>query len=477
MGFDGKTIAEVLANFVYQTNYDDLPEEAIQMSRKMILDQLGAELACSTLDWNKKVLKYVEDLAVGSDEATIFGYGVRSSAEHAAFVNATFGHGFEVDDFNPAASAHPGCVAVPAALNVGEREHLSGKDLLAGVALASEVITRVGASGMKWMLLRGFHETCILGVFGAAAVAAKMLGMDPEQIAYALSIAGSHASGTTEFAQSGGDVKRVHAGIGADGGIRSALLARIGLTGPLTIFEGKRGLFQSFGGQFVAEKLTGGLGDSYIFLMNGFKPYCCAIDIHSPIDALTRVIAAHDLGPQDIAEIILPVARVIKEHSGAVGPEPHDITAAQLSAHFSLGLTVCKRSNSFDTYMEAWESGFKDPDVLAVARKVSVVEIPEPANSQTTPVPGQDPKAPPLIVRTKDGKTYGEQLLPSKGSPQNPMTYDQLENKFMGLATRVMPKEQASKIAATVRDLEKLKDLRDLTELMVSPSYRTVARD
>src|SRR5512136_1983447 len=103
MGFDGKTIAEVLANFVYQTNYDDLPEEAIQMSRKMILDQLGAELVCSTLDWNKKVLKYAQDLAVGSDEATIFGYGVRSSAEHAAFVNATFGHGFEVDDFNPAA--------------------------------------------------------------------------------------------------------------------------------------------------------------------------------------------------------------------------------------------------------------------------------------------------------------------------------------------------------------------------------------
>ena len=73
--------------------------------------------------------------------------------------------GFEADDFNPAASAHPGCVAVPAALNVGEREHLSGKDLLAGVALASEVITRIGAAGMKWMLLRGFHETCTLGVF------------------------------------------------------------------------------------------------------------------------------------------------------------------------------------------------------------------------------------------------------------------------------------------------------------------------
>jgi len=133
-------LAELLADFVYQTNFDDLPDEAIKMSREMVLDQLGVELACSVLDWNKKVLKYVKDLGIASNQSTIVGYGVRSSAEYAAFVNATFGHGFEIDDFTPAAIAHPGCVAVPASLNVGEREHLSGKDLLTGVALASEVI-------------------------------------------------------------------------------------------------------------------------------------------------------------------------------------------------------------------------------------------------------------------------------------------------------------------------------------------------
>src|SRR5208282_701372 len=155
MASTGKTSAEVVADFVHRTGYDDLPGEAITMARKMILDQLGDQLASSALPWNQKVLKYVEDLAIGSDQSTVVGYGVRSAAEYAAFANATFGHGFELDDFAPAASAHPGCVAVPAALSVGEREHLSGKDLLAGVALAAEVITRVGESGMKWMLARG----------------------------------------------------------------------------------------------------------------------------------------------------------------------------------------------------------------------------------------------------------------------------------------------------------------------------------
>jgi 2-methylcitrate dehydratase PrpD len=473
----GKTKAELLADFVYRTAFDDLSKEAITMARKMVLDQLGVELACSVLPWNKKVLQYVKSLSITSNQSTVVADGMKTSAEFAAFANAIFGHGFEIDDFAPAASAHPGCVAVPASLTVGEQEHLSGKDLLTGVALASEVTTRVGESGMKWMLARGFHETCILGVFGASAVAAKMLGMDAQHIALALSIAGSHASGTTEFAQSGGDVKRLHAGLGANGGIRSALLARNGLTGPLTILEGKRGVLESFAGQFVAESLTDGLGDRYAFLINGFKPYCCAIDMHSPIDALTKVLVAQSLAPEDIAEIVVPLPHVLMLHSGAIGPEPHDIVGAQLSMHYSLALTVCKRSNDFDTYLDAWKSGFKDPAVLAVARKVSVVQISEPENSEgakmsafdSAVAPDAQGKSPVLTVKTKGGKTYVQDLLPSKGSPKNPMTYEELEHKFTRLATRVMPKEQASEIASLVRDLENVKDLHTLTELLVCP--------
>lgn len=291
-----------------------------------------------------------------------------------------------------------GALRVPASLAVGEREHLSGKDLLAGVALASEVISRVGESGMRWMLARGFHETCILGVFGSAAVAGKMLGLDPDQITNALSIAGSHASGTREFSQTGGDVKRVHAGLGANGGIRSALLARNGLTGPPSILEGKLGVLQSFGGQFAEDKLTGGLGDRYAMVWNGFKPYCCSIDQHSYIDATTRILAAHPLGPENIAEIVARITPFEMGHIGTIGPEPHDITGAQLSVHFALGLTVAKRSNDFNTYIDAMNSGFKDPGVLAVARKVSVVEIPEPKD-------GDFLRAGSLTVKTNDGKT------------------------------------------------------------------------
>jgi 2-methylcitrate dehydratase PrpD len=201
---------------------------------------------------------------------------------------------------------------------------------------------------------------------------------------------------------------------------------------------------------------------------NGFKPYACAIDMHSPIDALTRILDAHSLRPQDIAEIVVPLPHVPMEHSGAIGPEPHDIVGAQHSMHFALGLTVVKRANDFNTYLDAWKSDFKDPDVLAAAHKVSVVEIPGSENTGTAETGS-------LSVKTTDEKTYAERLLPSKGSPKNPMTYEELEHKFMSLATRALPQEHASKIAATIRDLEKVEDLGELTDLLVSRPSRTVS--
>jgi 2-methylcitrate dehydratase PrpD len=163
-------------------------------------------------------------------------------------------------------------------------------------------------------------------------------------------------------------------------------------------------VLQSFGGHFEADRLTGRLGDYYAFLTNGFKPYCCAIDIQSPIDAVTKVITAHDLRPNDIVEIVVPSAHTVNEHSGTIGPGPHDITGAQLSQHYSLALTVCKRSNGFSTYIDALKSGFKDPDVLAMARKVSIAEFPDPPGSDVTPVPGQV-KSAPLTVKTAGGKS------------------------------------------------------------------------
>src|SRR6185369_10038619 len=137
---------------------------------------------------------------------------------------------------------------------------------------------------------RGFHSTSVYGPFGAAASAAKLLKLNPDEITYALGIAGSHCSGTTEYDQTGGDIKRLHAGIAGMAGIRAALLAKRGFTAPPTILEGKNGTLNAFSSSPEPEKLTESLGSEFFMLKTRIKPYACCGAIIPEIDALKQIL-------------------------------------------------------------------------------------------------------------------------------------------------------------------------------------------
>jgi 2-methylcitrate dehydratase PrpD len=460
-------VAEALADAVSRLGYADLPPDVVEKTKYVVLDQLGCQLACSGLPWNRIVYDYVRELG-GAGRSSVVGHGLRTSAESAALVNGTFGHGFEIDDFHIRCLAHPGCVAVPAALAVAEGRGASGRDFIAAAALAAEVILRVGkASGYSSVVERGFHETSVQGPFGAAAGAGKLLGLDREKLLHGLSIAGSHASGTLEYAQTGGDVKRLHAGIAAAAGIRSALLAERGLTGPPTVLEGRRGVFQAFANAYDAGAAVDGLGESYHLLGIGFKAYCCMGLIHSQIDAVRELVDEHRLADADIDEIVLGTSRLGLSHGGSAGPAPQSISEAQFSSHFSIGLTVVKGANDFGAYWEAFENGFRDPRVLDVARRVTLVlddecdrAFPEHNMCKAT-------------IRTRDGRSLETTIPDARGFPGNPLTPGELEQKFIGLATVVLPESRAARLMETILTLEQLEDVRELTELAVGQLVTT----
>jgi 2-methylcitrate dehydratase PrpD len=454
--------ARALADFVSDVGYRDLPAEVVGKAKYMILDQIGCQLASSTLPWNTIVYDHVRSFG-GAGRSGVVARGLETNPESAALVNATFGHGFEIDDFHIGCFAHPGYVAVPATLAMADEHGLGGPEAIAATALAAEVLLRVGkASGYSAVVERGFHETSMQGPFGAAAGAGKVLGLDSDRLVSALSIAGSHASGTLEYGQSGGDVKRLHAGIAAAGGVRSALLAARGLTGPPTIFEGRRGIFQAFANTFHAEQATEGLRENYHLLGVGFKAYCCMGLIHSQIDAVRQIVEDHALGADDVEEITLGTSRLGHSHGGSVGPTPRDITAAQFSSHFSIGLTVAIGANDFAAYWAAQQTGFSDPRVLDVARRVSVVvdddcEQAFPAHNMAK-----------ATIRTRDGRSYDATVPDAKGFPDNPLPPREIEEKFVSLATVVLPGRQAEELKDTILNLEELDDVRKLTGLLIA---------
>ncbi len=449
-----------LARFVSELKYEHLPSEVIAKTKDLILDQVGIMMGVATLPWSKAIYEYVRDWGVGKAESTIAHYGDRTKAENAAFANASFGHGFEIDDIYSAGQSHPGCIVVPSALAMGEKEHASGRDVILAVVAGYEVMGRINKAIVPSCIMRGFHApTSITGPFGAAAAAGKLLDFDPELMVHALSIAGSHGSGTIEYDQSGGSVKRMHAGMAAHGGLRSALIARKGLTGPPTILEGKHGFCQAFADEYDLQEITDNLGKDYRVVMGtSIKFYCSGAAMHAAFDAVHKLVADHVFAADDVAQVVMGTNRQAVTHLNA---KPTDITSAQFSAPFGLALTLIRGGNGFKDYCE---ENLHDEKILNLAARISM-EIDKEVDSEFPAT-----RAARVTVRLKNGKTHQQKIYYCKGSPQNPLTRADFEGKFRGLASIVARKDRVDEILRTVAALDEQSDVSALVALMASRS-------
>jgi 2-methylcitrate dehydratase PrpD len=449
-----------LAEFIATTGYDDLPGEVIQKTKELITDQLGVALAGSMLPWNRKVLEYVQEMNI-TGNSRVFGTDHRTSIEYAALINGTFGHGFELDDYCTPCGAHVGCVVIPAAVAVSEQLHSSGRDFLAAVAIGAEIVLRIGfALTVRGMSARGFHSTSVYGPFGAAAAAARLLNLDKNAMTHAFGIAGSHCSGTTEYDQTGGDIKRLHAGIAGMAGIRAALLAKRGFTAPPTILEGKNGTLNAFSSSPAIEKLTESLGTEYFMLKTRIKPYACCGAIIPEIDALKEILASHPLKAAQVRSITVGVENRALSHVGTVGPEPKDITGAQFSSHFSLGLAIVKGRNDFSAYYEALNNGFSDSSVLEIAKKVTVVHDDEAEEIYPTTRLGK------VSLETVDGHKYHAKVFHPKGSQENPLNREELHGKFLGLSGMVVSNQKAQELLEKIQKLASVNDVSEISRMM-----------
>ena len=218
----------------------------------------------------------------------------RSSAAGAALVNGTAAHGEDFDDTFEGGPVHAGAVVVPAVLAACERHNPDGAAALKGIAVGVEVLCRLSLVVPKAVHKAGFHPTAVFGAMGAAAGVAAALRLDRKQTVDALGIAGSMASGIIEYLAEGAWTKRMHAGWAAQSGLRAALMARAGFSGPRTVFEGTHGLFHGFAHKIDGDydALLGDFGTRWVTETLAFKPYPCGTMTHPYIDCARRLAAA-----------------------------------------------------------------------------------------------------------------------------------------------------------------------------------------
>src|SRR3989442_2139781 len=448
-------ITAQLAIHTAKIRYEDIPPEAIEKAKDCILDQIGVELIGSTLEWNKIAYRYVAELG-GRGESTVVNYGKKVPTLDAAFVNATFGQGCELDDGGFAAGGHPGAATVPVALAVCEKYRCTGKDFLAAVVVGWDVMYRLLLAVRPSSGKRGFHSHGIGAPFGAMATAARLLGLNDGQMLHAFGIAGMHSSGTMEYDQTGGEVKRVIAGIGARGGIQSAMLAQLGLTGPPTIIEGKRGFLKVFADLVEPDEITRDLGSEFKIMRIWFKLYPCVATVQGVIYTLTKLIEEHRFGADDVEEIRVGISETSLSHGGAIY-EPHDVASAQCSLPFSLAIRLLKNDNDLSFYMdpELWT----DPKVLALARKVKSYADPNAKKDQNYNTT--------MEVKLTNGKSYKAFEPYPPGSPLNMVSRDVLPAKFRKMARTGLTEERIDQLIEAVDRLETYNDAAQLIPLVV----------
>jgi 2-methylcitrate dehydratase PrpD len=446
------TVSERLAAWVVGLDGGILPAEVTGMAKRLMLDQFGLQLRGSTLP-NVQPVRAVAAALGGAAEATVTGSGTRLSAPQAAWVNGTLGHSAEYDDAHMSAW-HTSSAVVPAALAAAEREGRTGAELISAVVAGVQVMGVLGSVAGGGMLAGGWHGSKVLGVFGAAAAAGRVLGLDAAQLANAFGIAASDAGGTMEYDRSGGEVKRLHAGSAARIGVEAALLARQGLTGPATIFEGHRGIFAMFGGTEDGA-LAQEEWDRWQILGTMFRFYPAVAATHPPLDALRRLREQEPFNPFDVVAITVGLPAWAVDHGAAI-VRPVDAISAQFSLAFSLGLQLVTGANRPQDYFDPhrWD----DPQILRIAEAVVPVAM---------DIPEGDPSLSARVeVELRDGRRLAAYQAGFHGHPVWPATDQDIEDKFRANLDGITSKETAQAMIDVVTAIEHAPSVRDLAVLL-----------
>ena len=456
------TIAERLGEHITSLDYSNLPPAIIDRTKDALLDQLGCQLVGSTLGHCGIIYDFISGFA-GQPEATVANRDLKTWAHDAAFVNATFGHACEIDDHIDTGGGHPGAYSTAVSLALAEKNRANGQAIVTAIVAGYEIAWRMGRTLSPASTGSGWHSQSTIGAFGSTAAAAKLLNLSAGQLAHAFAIAGSQASGTGEYGMSGGEVKRMHSGLAARAGIQSAMLAKAGLTGPLTIFEGKYGMVRMLARKDDATPLIEGFNEDFGIMHVEFKYHPVNISIQSPINLLSELVESHDIKPTDVERIDVGCRT---EHSlthvGAIY-EPRDVLGAQFSMPFSLAIRVARRSNDLKLYTDP--SVWRDPEVLALAHRVHLHFEPRLAAHKR---PGEaHGYGCHIKVTLKDGRTLEKEEEYQKGNPKKPLSPAESSDKFRRLASSAFSPNRIEKLINVVRRVEELADARELTSLLI----------
>jgi len=441
-----------LAHFVAGLEYDRIPERVRERVKDIILDTLASAIAGRHGDESKQIRALARGLGISS-ETTVIG-GEALSLAGATLLNGYLITAVTVCDVHRPTLCHTTPQVLPPALAIAERDGASGRDLITAVAAGLESTVRVGL-GTKYPAFRarGWHSPGVIGPFGGAAAAGKLLGLDAERQRNAFGLAGSQSAGT--FAHWGTPTIKFHQSRGALSGLMAALLAEQAFLSSAEVLAHKDGgLFNAYSDGGQPEAVTAALGSRWELEQIALRLWPAASSIQTVITGLFSLIQKHNLTPPRIASVRVGLSKTVYDMHGTLAWS--DKFKALLSTPYVTAIVLHDQR----CWLEQFEpQRIKDPAVDAFAREKVKVEV-DPKVEGTGAA---------IEIRTIDAAVHSDRRAAPKGDPTDPLTRAEIEDKLRTAAAGFMPDATVKRIIALVGGLERVGDVRELATALRAP--------
>jgi 2-methylcitrate dehydratase PrpD len=459
-------LTKYVCEFIVNSKYTDLPDDVLALGKKSILDGFGLSLAGSASVMGPIVRQYVQSLGFSGAKATVIGTAMKAPARFAAFANGVSIHADDYDDTQLSEAqdriygllTHPTVAVLPPAFALAELGRHSGKDLMTAYHAGVEVECKIAEAISPRHYDEGFHTTGTVGSLGSAAACAKLRGLNVTQTAYTLGVAATEGGGFRH--NFGSMTKPFHAGHAAENGTVAADLAALGWTAADDILEAPLGFFQAEGGGFDPGVITGRLGKPWSLASPGvsIKPHPSGSLSHPAMGEMLRLIRQYDIKPADVEKVDVggnhAMTTSLLHHRPTTGLQ------GKFSMEFCVSILLLDRKAGLIEYQDAV---VQRPDVQEMIRRVNFYVDPEAEKA------GLDKMTSILKIQMKDGKVISGRAEFAKGSPSNPMSYDEVADKFRGCAEFAKwPKDKTEAVISLVKSLENVPDMSKFTAALTA---------
>jgi 2-methylcitrate dehydratase PrpD len=446
-----------LAHWIARVKREEILNSAILKAQELLIDWVGVTFAGSTDELADVSYSVIDPVIAEYKTSTLLTKDLdRTSPLQAAFVNGFTSHILELDDVHRGAMFHPGAVVIPVALALGEKLHVSGLDLLSAIVLGYEAGIRIGQAAGK-SHYKIWHTTGTCGVFGAAAAAGKLLNLDENAMTWALGNAGTQAAGLWQFLEDGALSKPLHPGRAAYSGLLAALMAARGFTGPYRILEGEKGFLKATSPQHDLSSVVDDLGEIYRICNVSIKPYPSCRHSHPQIDAAREIAGRPDFDPRKIDSVHVYTYSAAVIVAGGDEQYPSKAADAQFHSPYCIARTLQNGTLGLRDFDEKVIQS--DSFTKALVNRITI-EVDNEFEQRFPKAWGAQ-----VEVKMTDGRLLSSEVKYAKGDPENPLTEDELYEKYLDLAQSALSSAQVRLLWERLTDIQETVDVSTLFRL------------